>query len=181
MGHVSIALSSFWGEALLISPWKDLGMPQGFPDASPHLCSSKCELCHYPLQHLKTLQVSVPHPQEGVENPAVPPVPVVQSVGSPPRGNREQIKSVVAAEYEVLAFNKSPLELDTWLCFISGEPKGTCWVVCYLFNHVSPHKSWTELFITHPVFITEVSSSSWETKFLSWFLLFLPTLAWRSC
>jgi len=42
--------------------------------------------------------------------------------------------------------------------------------MCYLFNHLSPHQTWTELFIIHPVFITEVSSSSRGTedaKFLS--------------
>lgn len=102
----------------------------------------------------------MPHPQEGVENPAVPPVPVVQSVGSSTRGNPGQIKSVAAAGYEILTFNKASLELDMWLCFICEEPKGTCRVMCYLSTHVSLHKTWTELFITHPVFITEVSSSS---------------------
>lgn len=65
----------------------------------------------------------MPPPQDGVGNPAVPPVPVVQSVSSSTRGNPGQIKSVVAAGYEVLAFNKAPLELDTWLCFISEEPR----------------------------------------------------------
>lgn len=68
----------------------------------------------------------MPHPQEGVENPAVPPVPMVPSVSSSTRGNPGQIKSVVAVGYEVLAFNKAPLELDTWLCFTSEDPKGIC-------------------------------------------------------